>query len=101
PPVPRLRAVVWSPLPSEPDVPIPEHPALHRTCGGRIVALVYASAFSGGVVALPVPVVAAYGEGIRWPRKRYRVTGTSAGHASLVPSRLVQLRPQHRRLSCF
>ena len=35
PPVPRLRAVVCSPLPSEPDVPIPEHPALHRTCGGR------------------------------------------------------------------
>jgi len=68
PPVPRLRAVVCSPLPSEPDVPIPEHPALHRTCGGRIVALVYASAVSGGVVARPVPMVAAHGEGIRWPR---------------------------------
>ena len=68
PPVPRLRAVVCSPLPSEPDVPIPEHPALHRTCGGRIVALVYASAVSGGVVARPVPVLAAHGEGIRWPR---------------------------------
>ena len=35
PPVPRSRAVVCSPLPSEPDLPIPEHPALHRTCVGR------------------------------------------------------------------
>lgn len=30
-----LRRVVCSPPPSEPDVPVPEHPALHRTCVGR------------------------------------------------------------------
>ena len=35
PPVPRLRAVVCSPPPSEPGVRLPPHRALHRTCGGR------------------------------------------------------------------
>ena len=33
--VPRLRAVVCSPPPSEPGVRLPPHRALHRTCGGR------------------------------------------------------------------
>jgi RNA-directed DNA polymerase len=32
--VSALRLVVSSPPPSEPDVPVPEHPALHRTCAG-------------------------------------------------------------------
>jgi RNA-directed DNA polymerase len=35
-----LRLVVSSPPPTEPDVPIPEHPALHRTSAGRLLVLV-------------------------------------------------------------
>jgi len=33
--VSALPPVRFPDPPSEPDVPIPEHPALHRTCGGR------------------------------------------------------------------
>ena len=33
--VSALRLMVSSPPPAEPDMPIPEHPALHRTCAGR------------------------------------------------------------------
>ena len=35
-----LRLMVSSPPPTEPDVPIPEHPALHRTSAGRSLLLV-------------------------------------------------------------
>ena len=35
-----LRLAVSSPSPAEPDVPIPEHPALHRTSAGRSLVLV-------------------------------------------------------------
>ncbi|MGC9222126.1 MAG: reverse transcriptase domain-containing protein, partial [Solirubrobacteraceae bacterium] len=35
-----LRLVVSSPPPTEPDVPIPEHPALHRTFAGGSLVLV-------------------------------------------------------------
>jgi RNA-directed DNA polymerase len=38
--VSALRLVVSSPPPTEPDVPIPEHPALHRTSAGRSLMLV-------------------------------------------------------------
>ena len=33
--VPVLPPVRFPDPPAEPDVPVPEHPALHRTCGGR------------------------------------------------------------------
>jgi hypothetical protein len=33
--VSALRLMVSSPPPTEPDMPIPEHPALHRTSAGR------------------------------------------------------------------
>jgi len=48
--------------PSEPDVPVPEHPALHRTCDGRSWCCRHAAAVAGRVVARPVPV-SAHGEG--------------------------------------
>ena len=33
--VPALPPARFLDPPAEPDLPIPEHPALHRTCGGR------------------------------------------------------------------
>ena len=38
--VSALRLMVSSPPPAEPDMPIPEHPALHRTSAGRSLALI-------------------------------------------------------------
>ena len=74
-----------------------------RLSTGRAIAdrdVGHATAAPGRVVAWPVPVVA-HGEGMRWPRYWYRVTGTSAGQASLAPSGPVQWRPQYFRLICF
>lgn len=75
--VPALPLVRFLVTPAEPDLPISEHPALHRTrdrrsrhpdaaaVAGRVVARPVPVA--GRVVARPVPV-AAHGEGMLWPR---------------------------------
>jgi site-specific DNA recombinase len=46
--VPALPPVRFPGPPAEPDVPVPEHPALHRTCGGRSWSLVRQRRSSAG-----------------------------------------------------
>ena len=65
--VPALPPVRFPDPPAEPDLPIPEHPALHRTCAGR------SRSHQGLVAALPLGGAAwlgVHGVGIRCPRYR-------------------------------